>query len=158
MEQAKKQAAPGGEAEVVKLPTGVIMDRESGDTKKASSAMVKLVVNGWKIKRELDRLKEELALVNEKLINKLGPGMTVQIPGLCRISVSQRQRVKIMDDGRLREVLGPRFDDLVRVVTRYEPEKKLVTISSDGDDPLAPSVRECLGIDHSTSVTWRAEK
>lgn len=145
-------------AKAATLPTGVIMDRETGDTKKASAALVRLVMQGWQRKVEIDALKGELADINGEIIKKVGVGNTVQIFGLCRAGVSRRQRVSVIDAERLKKILGPRYEDLVREAVRYEPEKKLLRIACDGDDPLQGPVGECLQVSESESVTWRAEK
>ncbi|MEJ5234146.1 MAG: hypothetical protein WHV64_18250, partial [Geminicoccaceae bacterium] len=110
------------------------------------------------LKKEIDELEAQLKEISAKLIEAHGAGVSLVVPGVCRVSIAEREAVRVVDAERLRAVLGGRFDDLVRVEVAYKVEPRLVEMACDADEPLSPAIRACLSVGRSASVTWRAEK
>ncbi len=142
----------------VNLPAGEKIDRDGGEVVPLDAASVRLVMQGWGIKRQIDELEAQLKAINAQLIEAHGAGASLIVHGVCRASIAEREAVRIKDAERLKAVLGFRFTDLVKTEIAYKPEGRLVEMAADGDEPLAPSIRECLTVGKSASVTWRAEK
>lgn len=113
---------------------------------------------GWALRLQIEKLQAQLDEINEALLEGHGPGCTLMIPGLCRASLAERRLPKIIAADKLRAILGGRFDDLVREEVSYKAEGKLLAMAADGDEPLAPALRECISYAVSQAVTWRAEK
>lgn len=145
-EKPKQTAAPSG----VKIVDGQEMALDA--------ATVRLLIEGWRIKGEIEALQGRLDEINAQLIAAHGAGCALVATGICRASIMSRESVKIVDAERLRAVLGFRFDDLVRVETVYKPEQRLIDMACDGDEPLQPAIGACLKIAKSEGVTWRAER
>lgn len=153
---ALKKAETGEKAAQAALPAGVkIVD---GQESPLDAATVRLLIEGWRVKGEMEALKEKLDEINARLIEAHGAGCALVATGVCRASIAARERVSITDAERLRAVLGFRFDDLVKTETVYKPEAKLIEMACDGDEPLQPAIGACLAIGKSESVTWRAER
>jgi len=148
---ARTKAAPRD----VGVPAGVkIVD---GQEVALTAREVRQILDGWKAKRQLEEAKARLEEVNAALLAAHGPGCSLVIPGVCRVSLTSRQTVTVQDAERLREVLGFRFQDLVQVDVRYKPLQKLIAMSCDGDEPLQAAVAACLGVQVSEAVTWRGQ-
>ncbi|MEO1750698.1 hypothetical protein [Thiofaba sp. EF100] len=142
----------------VRLPAGEKIERDGGEVTQLDAASIRRVVHGWEIKKKIEELEAELKAINAELIDAHGAGASLIVHGVCRASIAEREAVKIRDAERLKAVLGFRFTDLVKTEIAYKPEARLAEMASDGDEPLAPSIRECLTVGKSASVTWRAEK
>lgn len=142
----------------VNLPAGEKIDRDSGEVVALDAASLRLVMEGWQIKRQIEELDARLKVIHAQLIEVHGVGATLIVPGVCRAAITEREAVRITDAERLKKVLGFRFTDLVKTEIAYKPEARLIEMASDGDEPLAPSIRECLTVGKSAAVTWRAEK
>lgn len=150
VEQEKAAVAKAG------LPTGVkIVD---GNEQPLDAASIRQVMEGWEVKRQMEALKEKLEAINAGLIEAHGTGVALVVTGICRASLATRETVKVADAEKLKGVLGFRFTDLVKTEVAYKATERLVEMSCDGDEPLAPSLRACLAVGKSESVTWRAEK
>lgn len=138
------------------LPAGVkIVD--CGESP-LDAASVKLLIDGWAVKKQIDELEKRLNEINAMLIEAHGTGCALIATGVCRASLAEREAVTISDVERLRAVLGFRFSDLVKTEVKYKPEAKLIEMACDGDEPLQPAIGACLKVGRSSSVTWRAEK
>jgi hypothetical protein len=120
---------------------------------------VRKVVEAWRIKCQIEDLKEKLEAIQLELIAQHGSGVSLVIPGVCRAILLARQTVKITDPKRLEQVLGAaRYLCLVREKVTYHPEDRLVEMAQDPSEPLAPAISACLSISQSNVVTWRAER
>lgn len=119
---------------------------------------VRLLLQGWELRQRIESLEAELKTINAKIEQEYGAGATLIVTGVCRATVVERESVKVLDGERLHAVLGERFDDLVKTTVAYKAEPRLVEMSSDGDEPLGPALRDCLGTTSSVAVAWRAEK
>lgn len=138
------------------LPAGV--KAVGKDEMPLDAASIRLVMQGWEVKKRIDDLKSELDGINARLIEAHGTGCALSVTGVCRASLAEREAVKISDAERLKAVLGDRFTDLVKTDVAYKPEAKLIEMACDGDEPLQPAIGACLTVSASKSVTWRAEK
>ncbi|WP_114649123.1 hypothetical protein [Pseudothauera hydrothermalis] len=139
-----------------KVPSGVrIVD---GQEMTLDPATVKLLIDGWRIKGEIEALQQRLDEINRVLADGFECGTRLFATGVCAATVVCREGVKIKDAERLKAVLGFRFADLVKEETVYKPEEKLKEMAADGDEPLAPAIRACLTVSTGRSVTWRAAR
>ncbi len=140
------------------LPAGEKIVRDGGEVLPLDAASIRLVMQGWALKRQIDELDAQLKGIHAQLIEAHGVGASLIVHGVCRASIAEREAVRIKDAERLRAVLGGRFEDLVRTEVAYKPEAKLIEMACDGDEPLQPAIGACLVVGKSASVTWRAEK
>lgn len=140
------------------LPAGEKIERDGGEITPLAAADIRLLMKGWEIKRRIDELEAQLKEVNARLIEAHGAGASLIVRGVCRVSIAERESVRIKDAERLQGVLGGDFHMLVKAEVAYKAEPRLVEMAADGDHPLAPSIRACLTLGKSSSVTWRAEK
>lgn len=140
------------------LPAGEKVLRDGGEIVPLAAADVRLVMQGWEIKKQIDELDAQLKAINGQLIEAHGAGASLIVHGVCRASIAEREAVKIKDAERLKAVLGERFGDLVKTEVAYKPEQRLIEMACDGDEPLQPAIGACLTVGKSASVTWRAEK
>jgi hypothetical protein len=140
------------------LPAGEKIDRDGGEITALDAATIRLVMQGWALKKQIDELDAQLKAIHAQLIEAHGAGTSLIVRGVCRASISEREAVRITDAERLKAVLGERFTDLVKVEVAYKPEQRLIDMACDGDEPLQPAIGACLTVGKSASVTWRAEK
>jgi hypothetical protein len=140
------------------MPAGEKLLRDSDEAVPLSAADIRLVMQGWEIKKQMDALEEQLKEVNARLMGAHGHGASLVVHGVCRASIAERESVRIKDADRLRSVLGARFDDLVKTEVSYKPEHRLLEMACDGDEPLQRAIGACLAVGKTSSVTWRAEK
>lgn len=135
-----------------------IIARDSGEVAAADPALIRLAMMGWDFKKKIAELEDALKPIQAQLEEAIGAGASLVVKGVCRVVVSEAERVTIGDADKLAAVLGERFGDLVRQDTVFKPEPRLVEMSCDGDDPMAPAIRACLKVGKSTSVKFLAEK
>lgn len=148
--QAKARAAKSG------LPAGVkIVD---GQEQPLDAATIRMLMEGWDIKRTIDDAKARLDEINAQLIKSHGTGCALVVTGICRASLASRQTVKVTDPARLEAVLGARMLDLVKEKVTWTASDKLVEMATNADEPLQPAIAACLSLSEGRSVTWRAEK
>ncbi|TCS70699.1 hypothetical protein EDC61_11426 [Sulfuritortus calidifontis] len=140
------------------LPAGEKLLRDGGEIVPLAAADIRLVMQGWDIKKRIDELDAQLKAIHAQLIEAHGAGASLIVHGVCRASIAEREAVKIKDAERLRAVLGERFADLVKTEIAYKPEARLIEMACDGDEPLKPAIGACLTVGKSAAVTWRAEK
>lgn len=122
----------------------------------ASSELVALAVDGWNLKLRIEALQAELKAINNKLEWIIGAGAKLRVEGVCTVNVSDRQTITLTDVGIARQVLGGRFTDLVDERTEYTLTDKLKELVLDADHPLSESLRGCIQVKDSVSVTFRA--
>jgi len=137
---------------------GSLLDHDGNDIGTITSTMGRLVAKAWEVKRRIDDDKDLLKSLNAELIEAIGPGHVVLLPGIARVACVERMTISVDDDGAdvLHQVLGGRYEDLVEEQTRYKPLPKLVDMASDGDNPLADAIRGALNVKVSTLLTYRA--
>ncbi|MEO1766767.1 hypothetical protein [Thiobacter aerophilum] len=153
--EAKKEES---KVKAVAVPAGEKIDRDGGEITALDAATIRLVMQGWELKKQIDELDAQIKAINAQLIEAHGAGASLIVRGVCRASITEREAVKIKDAERLKAVLGDRFGDLVKVEVAYKPEQRLIDMACDGDEPLQPAIGACLTVGKSASVTWRAEK
>lgn len=145
-------------AEKVWVPAGVCERRDGSGETPLDAESIRQVVRGFELKCEIEERQRELEAINGRLVASFGDGANLIVPGVCRASIAERRTVRVEDAGRLQAVLGERYPHLVRIVTAVKPDQKLVEMATDADHPLAAALRECLSVNRSSIVTWRAEK
>jgi len=121
-------------------------------------AVVQLAVRAWGLVRRIDELEEELAAIKGELADSVGVGRSLVVPKVCRVAVSSTRTVGVVDAEKLRALLGDRWGDLVTETVSVKPSEKLIEMSADGDDPMAPAYRALLRVRTSTTVRITAEK
>lgn len=134
-----------------------VLRRDGADVALGGTWAEKIAL-GWSMKERIAQIEREIERINGDILAAFAPGDVLIVPGVCRVSVANRQTIKIIDAERLEEVVGTgRFIDLVREEVSYKAEPKLVDMACDADEPLSASIRECLAIKTSVIATWRAE-
>lgn len=137
-------------------PAGVKV--QDGGEVALSGADIRLIMEGWEVKRLIADAQTRLDAINAQLLEAHGDGCALVVAGICRASLSARKSIKVTDPARLEQVLGGRYLDLVEETQSYRAQPKLVEMATDGDEPLQPAIAACLTITPGQSVTWRAEK
>ena len=122
----------------------------------ASPDLVALAVNGWNLKLRIEALQAELKAINSRLEETIGAGAKLRVEGVCTVNVSDRQTITLTDAWLCQQVLGGRFTDLIYERTEYTLTDKLKELMLDADHPLSESLRSCIQIKDSVSVTFRA--
>lgn len=120
--------------------------------------LVQAAMRAMGLVKRIDELDEELKGLKAELAEGVGAGCSLVVPGVCRVSVAKTTSVGIKDADKLRELLGERFGDLVSESVSYKPREALISMSADGDDPMAPAYRALLTVRSSTVVRITAEK
>jgi hypothetical protein len=116
------------------------------------------VVEAWRIKCQIDDLKEKLEALQSELIAQHGSGVALVVPGACRAILLSRQSATITDPKRLEQVLGAaKYLCLVREKVTYHAEDRLVEMAQNPSEPLAKAISECISISQSNVVTWLAQ-
>jgi len=130
----------------------------SDERVEAMPSLVQLAVRAWGLVRRIDELEEELAGIKGELADSVGVGRSLVVPKVCRVAVSSTRTVAVADAEKLRALLGDRWGDLVTETVSVKPTEKLIEMSADGDDPMAPAYRALLRVRTSTTVRITAEK
>ncbi|WP_043698837.1 hypothetical protein [Tepidimonas taiwanensis] len=150
--------AAAAEGKVVQ-PVGYIEPHGGGERVEAvAPALVRQAVRAWGLVKRIDELEEELKGLKDELAQALGTGVSLVVPGVCRVSVAATSSVSVADADKLRELLGERFADLVTESVSYKPTEQLIEMSADGDDPMAPAYRALLKVRQGRAVRITAEK
>ena len=124
----------------------------------AEPKLVQQAVRAWAVVKRMDELEEELKAIKESLAQAIGAGRSLVVPRVCRVSVAATRAVTVADAAKLRALLGERFRDLVTESVSYKPTERLIEMSADGDDPMAPAYRELLRVRTGTPGRITAEK
>ena len=140
------------------MPAGEHVDRATGEVRALDARTIRIIQQGWHLKLRIEELQTQLNAINADLMTQFDEQANLVLPGLCRVSITEREAVKITDADKLRGVLLDRFGDLVREVVQYKAEPRLAEMACDADEPLAPAIRACLAASKAAAVTWRAEK
>lgn len=94
----------------------------------------------------LQTMKDRIAIFAAE---QQAPAKTVNLEvegATCKV-IFKDDRVVITDAGELRDILGrKRFEDLVEVVTDYNPSDKLKEMAVDADHKLADKLRQVLAV------------
>jgi hypothetical protein len=155
---ARKEAVTKDEAQGQAAAAAWIEVHDSDERAEAMPALVQLAVRAWELVMRIDELNVELTALKSELASAVGAGRSLVVPKVCRVSVVSARTVKVVDAKKLRALLGDRWGDLVTETVSYKPTEKLIEMSVDGDDPMAPAYRELLSVCTSTSVRITAQK
>jgi hypothetical protein len=115
----------------------------------------KLVQRGWELRAQLEALEEECAIIDRQLLAAHGTGVSLVLPGVCRVTLTRSDLTTIADPVGLEALLGPRFKDLV--LTTYKPTARLLELAASGDAPEAFELRPLLRLSTRTQASWRAD-
>lgn len=143
--------------EAVQNKRAYIVRHSREEQSAAPEKMVHQVLQAWQLLRKIEALQDELEPMLEELRPKL-LGQSLVIPGVCRLAVATTSSVGIKDPQKLHELLGEKFESLVIEKATYKPTKKLIEMSADADDPMAPAYRALLTIKSGSSIKFSAEK
>jgi len=124
----------------------------------AEPKLVQQAVRAWDVVKRIEELEEELKAIKEALAQAIGAGRSLVVPRVCRVSVAATRAVTVTDADKLRALLGERFGDLVTESVSYKRTERLIEMSADGDDPMAPAYRALLRVRTGTTVRITAEK
>jgi len=154
----QKRGAQGAAViEAVQNKRAYLLRHGSEEQAKAPEKLVHQVLQAWQLLRKIEELQEQLEPMLEELRPKL-LGQSLVIPGVCRLSVIATSTVGIKDPQKLMELLGDDFEHLVTEKVTYKPTEKLIEMSADGDDPMAPAYRALLTIKTGSSIKFAAER
>ena len=156
---AKAAEKKSAKADPVKqVAVASYLERHGGERVETPPAidLVRKALRAWELSREIAVLDEELSALEKDLA--VIEGMSLVVPGVCRVSVARTSSVSIADAEKLRQLLGDRWADLVVETVSYKPTDRLVEIASDADDPMAPAYRELLKVRTGVAVRLLAEK
>lgn len=117
-----------------------------------------LIRSAWETRQTMDDAKQVLDALNVRLLESYGPGCVLEIPGHVKLTLTERETVAITDLAQMRAVLGGRFEDLVESREEYKLSDKLKAMLADGDHPLSESLRACVAVKRSFSITYRPVK
>ncbi len=95
-------------------------------------------LNLWMKRYKLDQaeIKNTIAAMGRRWIPN-GGGVTFFSGSVeCKLRIDHDPLIEPEDVGKVREILGSRFDDLVFSKTSYRPSKKLI-ILGESDDSIA---------------------
>lgn len=113
------------------------------------------------IKREYEYWREQLDAVNAELKAALEPelaqvqgSVAIELDEDMRIVVGHRWTWDITDIDAVRAVLGDRYHDLVHERLSARPERRLIALLNDGDDPIGMRVREYVAVKDSIAITY----
>jgi len=135
-----------------------LIDLRTGNPCQVGERIEELVRNGWAcydLAKTFQRNQQE---IEAELVKILGMNVMARIRGLCQVKARKHTEVVINNEARLFAVLRERFGaDAPQLTDRYITTENLVQLACDGDDPIAPRVRECLTITKKYSLEWEDE-
>lgn len=137
------------------LPHGVVVDKRTGEASPAPERVVELVLDGLKADAEAKPLTRRVNEVKAELKQLVPPETVISVDDLAEAQVILRQQVIVSDEAALKAALGKRFADLVDIKVEYHPTEKLIAMAADADHPLAETLRACLEIKESVSITFK---
>lgn len=141
--------------DVEMIPTATI-EWKNGEKTLAGPDLTALLTRGANLKAQHDALKDQLDAIKTEILSMIDPGVTIRIESVATIVISARELITISNPTLLQDVLGSRFEDLVRIETKYYPTPKLRALADDHNNPLAQLISSTLKIDQSTSISYRA--
>lgn len=134
---------------------GTISYRNGASDVPIPAKLAEKFARGFELKKTIEAAEAELKRVNAEIFREVGDGVTATIPGVCTASSYERTAVNIADSVKLKNVLGDRYDDLVKVRETLGVTDKLREMVLAGADTLAKRARECVEIAKSPVVTFR---
>ncbi|MFZ5466619.1 MAG: hypothetical protein ACOZAI_05090 [Pseudomonadota bacterium] len=137
------------------IPHGFVVDKQTGEATPASERVVELVIEGLQKDAAAKPLTKRVTEIKAELKDLVQPGSVVSVDGIVEAPVTLRQQVVVVDDAALKAALGKRFYDLVDVKVDYQPTEKLIAMAADADDPLASTIRACLEVKESVSISFK---
>lgn len=87
-------------------------------------------------KGELEAIKKSIADFAMKWAPEEGTVKLITPPVMCTLNIRCDSYISSEDAGKLHEILGDRFDDLVFTKTHHKPARKLILLA-DGNDEIA---------------------
>lgn len=137
------------------LPHGMIVNKATGEAAPASARVVELVLEGLEKDQAIKPLTQRLNAIKTELKTLVPPNSVVTLDELAEVPITLRQQVVIVDEARLKAALGKRFVDLVNIHVEYQPTEKLLALASDADHPLAETLRACLEVKETLSISFK---
>ena len=110
----------------------------------------------FQLQQQRKAMEQEEKALREDLDKLLDTDDKIVLPGECQVMKVASNRLEVTDPDRLREILGPRFDDLVHVATTYKLEERLKQMLEDGDDPAGQAALEVVNYRESTALRCTA--
>lgn len=152
--------AQASKAKVMGLKQAKIVGKD-GVEKPCPKKLAALAGKAIGIKREYEYWREQLDAVNKELKTALEPELA-QVQGSVAIELDEDMRVvvghrwtwEITDIDAVRAVLGERYRDLVHERLNAKPERRLIALLNDGDDPIGMRAREYVAVKDSIAITY----
>lgn len=121
--------------------------------------LVSLIEAAMPLRQELNDAKERQTAISGKIFDIVrdvfdfedAGTLHVIVDGVldCKIELKDTVTIEVEDAERLRTLLGDRFDDLVGENTTYKPERKLIDMACNADDPESDAIGKLLTVKRS---------
>lgn len=132
----------------------VIESRETGAFRMAGARFTQKILRAWNMKKRFDALKAELDGLKADILKDLETDETVTVRGVCKVVVNVRNTYEVIYPAALQDLLGDRYEDLVRPVTKLELEPKLKEMLLNPADPIGKFAREYVKPKSTVSVSF----
>lgn len=128
-----------------------IFNRSTGGVRAPAPRLVQKAIRAWNMKKRVDALKADLDALKEDLRRELQSDDTLNIQGICKVVAQVRNVYDVTHPDALEDLLGERFDDLVRPCVKFDLEPKLKEMLADPDDAIGKIARDYVKV--KTAVT-----
>lgn len=128
-----------------------IVNRGTGGVRAAAPRLVQKAIRAWNMKKRVDALKADLDILKEELRKELQSDDTLSIQGVCKVVAQTRNIYDVTHPDALEDLLGERFEDLVRPSVKFDLEPKLKEMLADPEDTVGQIARDYVKV--KTAVT-----
>lgn len=136
-------------------PQGHIEHMDDADHQERATAEVrKLAYEGYLIDQEIKRLSDRQKEIKNKLSELVQPGFRVVLHGISEASIIEQSTMVFSFDG-VKQLLGPRFEDLVKTKVTHSASDQLKRIVNDADHELSAPLRKHVKTKESIRVTFK---
>ena len=143
--------------EPIPQPVAISIKRGRVTTTIFNSSLAEMVPRAYRLQREVRALEPEIKDLKTSILLEVEPHLdgsgtlTIITGGVsCKVTCGFEYYINEADIAPLREALGERFHDLVKVKTIFTPERKLVDLCCQGDTP--DEIRETVQIKSKSPV------
>ena len=135
-----------------------ILTRSTGEYCQAPARLAQKAIRAWNMQARINDLKASLDALKAELLQSLEIDQTLTIPGVCKVIVSETTRYEVTHPDALEDILGERFEDLVKPVVKFELEPRLKEMLLDADDVVGKIARGYVKVKPAVSVTLKSDR
>lgn len=135
-----------------------IFNRDTQEYVKAPGRIAQKAIRAWNLQSRINDLKASLDAIKAELLEALNTDETLTVPGVVKVIVSESTRFEVIHPDALQDLLGERFDDLVKPVVKFELEPRLKEMLFDADDSIGQIARGYIKVKPAISVALKADK